>query len=155
MIISSTKNYKPAPEGITNAVCVDVEDCGVTETQWGPRHQVKFIWEIPALKENGKRFTVSRRYTASTHEKSALRKDLKSWRGRDLAPEELKGFEINSMIEQPCQLVLVHEQGKDGRTYARVENVLKPNGNVLTPSGEYARKAYQPQEGSWEEQVAA
>ena len=41
---------------------------------------------------DGKPFLVRRRYTASLHEKSALRKDLESWRGRAFTNVELDGF---------------------------------------------------------------
>lgn len=117
----------PAPEGIVDAVCVRIEDKGIVETQWGNRHKISIVWQINALKENGERFEVAKWYTASTYAKSNLRKDIASWRGRDLtADEEKNTFDTNILVGLPCRLELIHVPGKEGDVYARVQNVLPP-----------------------------
>lgn len=111
-----------------DAVCVRVEDKGIVETQWGNRHKISVVWEIDALKENGKRFEVAKWFTASTYIKSNLRKDLASWRGRDLtADEERQAFNTDTLLGMRCQLELVHVPGKEGDVYAKVQSVLPPS----------------------------
>lgn len=118
----------PPPEGVVDAVCVRVEDKGIVETQWGNRHKISVVWKIDALKENGERFEVAKWFTASTYAKSNLRKDLASWRGRDLnADEEKQAFNTDTLVGMPCRLELIHVPGNDGATYARVQNVLPPS----------------------------
>ena len=73
------------------------------------------------------------------HEKSAIRHDLASWRGRDFTPEEMKGFELDNIVGKRCRLFIEH-QTKDGTTYANVTKVVKAEkGDTLEPSGEYVR----------------
>lgn len=125
---ATTHKLPPPPEGIVDAVCVRVEDKGIVETQWGNRHKISVVWQINALKENGERFEVAKWFTASTHIKSNLRKDLASWRGRDLTEdEEKKTFDTNILVGLPCRLELIHVPGNDGATYARVQSVLPPS----------------------------
>ena len=139
MILKHDSNYTPAPDGVHNAVCVDVVDLGIVETQWGKKPKLRLVWEVETKQENGKRFLVVQSYGASIGPKATLRKHLKGWRGRDFTPEELKGFNIENVIGVPCQLVVVHNESDDGRVFANVETVLKANGTKLTPSGEYTR----------------
>jgi len=139
MILKHDSNYTPAPDGVNNAVCVDVVDLGLVDTQWGKKPKLRLVWEVEAKQPNGKRFLVVQSYGASIGPKSTLRKHLKGWRGRDFTPEELKGFDIEKIIGAPCQIVVVHNESEDGRVFANVETVLKANGTKLTPSGEYIR----------------
>ena len=46
--------FTPCPEGLHQAVCVDVEDCGVCETPYGPKHKVQLRrFPDPVLKGLG------------------------------------------------------------------------------------------------------
>jgi hypothetical protein len=148
-IIVKGSDFVPAPEGMHSAVGVDAIDLGKQETPWGPKHKVVLVWEIDAVMEDGKRFTVRRRYTASLNEKSNLYKDLVAWRGRDFTPKELKGFDIEQVIGAACQVFVEHTQ-KDGQVYANVRVVTKaPAGPKLAPSGQYIRvKDRQPDQQS-------
>ena len=59
---------------------------------------------------DGKPFLISRRYSLSLHEKSSLRRDLESWRGRAFTQEELRGFDLEVLIGVGCLVSVVHEQ---------------------------------------------
>ncbi len=131
-------DFVPAPDGVHNAVCVDEIDLGVVPSTFGPKHMLKIVWEIEELMENGKRFLVSKRYSASLHEKSSLHKDLKSWRGKAFTSEELKAFDLENVVGKPCQLVIVHAE-RDGSTFANVQTVAKAGSVKMTPSGGYIR----------------
>jgi hypothetical protein len=154
----SGRSFKPAPEGISDGVCVDVVDMGLIETTWNGKtrkaHKVRLVWEIRETfkdEETGKtmRFIVQRRYTASLHDKAGLRKDLKSWRGKDFTPEDLRGFDLEKIIGAPCKLVIEHAE-RDGETYANVAHITKADKNsVLQPSGDYIRvKDRPPKDGN-------
>jgi hypothetical protein len=139
MIIKSSGNFKPAPEGLHDAVIVDQFDLGLVETPWGKKPQLRTFWEINVLMENGKRFIVMKTYGVSLHKKAILRKDLQGILGRPLTEEELRGFEIESTIGMPCQVLIVHNTGSDGMVYANVQTVMKAGANRLSPSGNFIR----------------
>ena len=108
IIVSGSGDYTPAPAGMHSAVCCDVVDHGKVETSFGLKHKVSLVFLIAENMENGKPYSVHRKYTASLNEKAALFKDLTSWRGKPFAP--------------PCMLNLIHET-TDGKTYANIASI--------------------------------
>lgn len=138
MVSKNTTDFVNAPEGVHNAVCVDVIDKGEMVTKFGKKHKVKIVWEIETLMESGDRFTANQLYTASLHEKAQLRKDLKGWRGKDFTADELAGdWDLEQVIGKPCQVVIEHATNEKG-TFANVTKVLKA-AKKLEPSGKYTR----------------
>lgn len=141
---STQTDWVNAPEGVHDAVCVDIVDLGMKDTQYGPKHKVRIVWEIAAKMDDGGSFTVGKQYGLSLHDKADLRKDLKGWRGKDFTVEELKGpeghgFDLDTILGKCCQLVVQHEASKDGdKVYANVKNVLKARAK-LEMSGKYIR----------------
>lgn len=135
---ASGSNFIPAPAGQHSAVCVDVVDMGLLEVTYNGKtktqHKIRIVWQIEEVMEDRRPFIVQKRYTLSLHEKSALRKDLESWRGRGFTPAELEGFDVETIIGVPCLLNVIHAV-KDGSTYANVSAIMKlPKGmNALTP----------------------
>ena len=86
----SSGDFTPAPEGLHQAVCVDVVDLGMQDNPFQPgqkRRRVRIVWQINELMENGDRFTASRIFTNSLNEQGALRPSLEAWRGRSLICE--------------------------------------------------------------------
>lgn len=136
-------DFIPAPAGAWPAVCVDVVDLGVLQVSFGGKtkkqHKIKIVWQLGEVKADNKRFLVSKRYTLSLHEKSALRKDLESWRGRAFTQAEQEGFDVETVLSVPCMLNVIHNE-KDGTVYGNVAAVMKlPRGlESLTPR-EYIR----------------
>lgn len=144
-LVIKGSEFIPAPDGLANAVCVDVVDLGMVDGVFGTKHKVKVVWEIEAKMQDGRRFIVQKQYTASLHEKSNLAVDLKTWRGRALTTDEVKGFDLEKIVGVPCQLVIVHAE-KDGQVYANVQTVLKASATKLTPSGNYVRVMNRPEQ---------
>jgi hypothetical protein len=141
LILKRNGDFNPAPEGLHRAVCVDVIDLGVRDSQWGPKHQIVLVWEIDALRDDGAPHQVRAIFSASLHEKSKLYGVLKSWRGRAFTPQELAGFDMEKVIGAPCRVVISHTVGKDGCIYPAVVSVMPAErGLELTPSGHYIRK---------------
>jgi hypothetical protein len=146
MILSasgSSGNFTPPPDGLHQAVLVDVVDLGEKETQWGLKHKVRLVWELDPSSagtlEGGRRFTVSKQYTASIHEKAELRKDLKGMKGRDLNADEMKKFDLEKLLGTPCTVFVEQAESQDGRVFANVKIVSKPGKSPIGPSGDYTR----------------
>lgn len=126
---SGSTSFEQPPTGSHAARCIAIIDLGTQRTTYEGEAQIKrqviVRWElsnemITTGDFAGKPFTVSKFYTASLHEKSGLRKDLASWRGRDFTPEELKGFDLKQVIGAACMLsVGLSEKGK-----AKVTSVM-------------------------------
>jgi hypothetical protein len=137
-IIASNKRkaFTPAPEGVHQAVCVDVVDHGDVTSEFGGKrivqHKIDVRWQIDEVNpENGKPFLVIQRYTLSLDKKANLRKALVSWRGRDFTKEELEGFDVENLIGVNCQLNIIHNVTDDA-TYANVASI--------TPLGKKSEK---------------
>lgn len=120
------RTFAPAPLGVHSAVCCDVRDLGLLETTWQgetrTKHKILLSWQIAEDRDDGKPWLCSKRYTLSLHEKSALRKDLESWRGRPFTEAELAGFDVETIIGVPCLLNITHRSVGDA-TYANVVGV--------------------------------
>lgn len=123
--------FTPAPEGLHQAVCVDVHDIGLQKTPWGEKHKVLLVWQINEVNpELGKRFDIRAFYTLSLSEKANLRRDLECWRGRKFTEEELAGFDLEKLLGANCQLQIVHNLGDEGKTYANVQAIVPFTGKL-------------------------
>jgi hypothetical protein len=143
MAIIATKpntngTYTPAPEGVHDAVCCDVADLGIVETTWQgetkSQHKVRLVWQLGTKMEDGRPYSIGRRYGLTLHEKSSLAKDLKSWFGKP-PPDN---FDLEKLIGQNCQIVVTHNE-RDGTTYANVQSVLKPGKTKLKVDPDFVR----------------
>jgi hypothetical protein len=132
---SPSGDFQPAPSGTFPAICIRVIDMGTQRTDYQGdvkmQHKILLQFEIQADKEDaefrmsdGRPFVISKRYTASLHEKSAFRKDLISWRGRDFSEDELSAFDVGNVLGKPCMLNVVHTT-KDGKNYANIGSLMK------------------------------
>ena len=140
-----SKTFEPAPAGTHQAVCVDVIDKGMVETQFGKKHKIDMAWQIAELRNDGKPFLVFKRYTLSLHEKANLRHDLQSWRGKPFTPEEEARFDVETVIGANCLINVQHHQVGD-KTYANVMSVmplLKGMAKIV-PSTDYVRVCNRP-----------
>jgi hypothetical protein len=150
LIVKSGGDFEPAPEGLFAAVCVDVCDLGLLPTRWGERHKVKIVWELSPEMADGRRYIISKRYTASLHEKSNLYKDLVSWRGRPFSKDQLAGFDLETVLGAGCQVLVQHAE-RDGSCFANVVAVMKQSPRPedrLKPTGHYTRLKDRPTDQS-------
>jgi len=123
-------DFAPPPAGTHPAICYRFIDLGTQMVEWqGTRktqRKVLIGWELPTeLMEDGRPFTLTRRYTWSMSEKSNLRHDLESWRGKAFTNDDFAGpdrFNIKNILGKACLLSVVHET-KDGKTYANLKGV--------------------------------
>ena len=148
-------DFKPHPEGIHPAVCVDVMDLGLVETEFQGQkrmvNKVKLVFESEQKTEDGKSCTVSKNFTASLHPKAKLAEFLGKWRGRALVPGET--IDLAKLLGASCTLVLSHQQNMTGKTYAAIDAVSKPTRKVA-PSGTYDPAAARQRYAEWKAKQA-
>lgn len=131
-------DFVPPPAGTHLAVCCRVIDLGTQMSNFQGEsklaHKVMISWELPDEKmEDGRPYTISKRYTFSSHEKASLRRDLESWRGAKFQPEEIAKFDIKKLLGVPCLLGVLHNS-TDGKTYANIASVMKPPKGTPAPA---------------------
>jgi hypothetical protein len=120
---------------------VDVTPLKKTQSSYGERETFRLVFESTQIRQNGSPYLLfSRGFTPSLHEKAALRGFIKQWFGRDLTPAELAEFDTETLIGRIAHLVIVHNDGRNGETYANI-GLIRPDkaGSKLAPSGKYVR----------------
>jgi hypothetical protein len=137
-------NFTPAPAGSHASVCVDVVDLGNITVEYSGKaktqHKIRIVWQIEELRDDGNPFSLRKQYTLSLHEKSSLRKDLESWRGRSFTEDELRGFDVEVLIGKGALLSVIHKDS-NGTTYANVTGVMKlPKGMAAPTPVSYVRE---------------
>ncbi|MHC4316609.1 MAG: phage replication initiation protein, NGO0469 family [Planctomycetota bacterium] len=139
------KEYEPAPEGMQQAVCVDVIDLGMQETPWGRKPQVEIRWQsVHVNPQTDKRYLIRCTYTNSLNENANLRKHLDSWRGKPFRPEQLlAGFDLEKLIGVNCHLQIIHHQSKAGRLYGKIQSIVQHMEGVKIEPDRYDREQYE------------
>lgn len=148
------KAFAPAPEGVHQAVCVDVIDKGILDVTWQgvtkKQHKIDVAWQINEARDDGKPFLVFKRYTLSLGEKANLRKDLESWRGKKFTTEEELGFDVEKLIGANCQINIQHSNG-----YANVVAVMPlAKGMAKIAAREYVRRKDRPSDTDAHDEAA-
>ncbi|MDA2920647.1 hypothetical protein MYX76_14335 [Desulfobacterota bacterium AH_259_B03_O07] len=60
--------------------------------------------------------------------KSKLRKFVEVLIGQKLSKDQAEdGVDLEPLVGLPCQVVIIHNDSKDGNTYAKVDNLLPPS----------------------------
>lgn len=138
-------DFAPVPEGPHPAICDMFVDLGLQETngKFGHKvqHKIYLRWQIPehrlSYEKDGVKIegpmTVGAKYTLSLHEKAALRGLLKTWRGRDFTPDELKKFDVTTILGKPCLLSVSHAPKDGGGVYANVDTAMKLHKDMKPP----------------------
>jgi len=131
---SESKKRVLTPEGNHIARCVQMIHLGTSEHTFEKDtkilNKVRLVWEIPGEtytytkddEEIETCFMIGKDYTLSMHSKSSLRKDLKSWRGKDFTDEEAKAFDITKLLGVGCMLNVLHKTSGEN-TYANISSI--------------------------------
>lgn len=140
------KDFDPVPEGSHLAVCDMFVDLGIQETNYNgqvkQQHKIYLRWQIPSLRlkyekdgvEHEGPMAIGSKFTLSLHEKASLRKILQSWRGRAFTPDELRKFDVTTVLGAPCLITVTHEPKDGGGVYANVGAVAKLPPGVPAPT---------------------
>jgi hypothetical protein len=149
-------DFKPHPEGIHPAVCVDVMDLGLVESEFQGQkkmvNKVRVVFESEQKTDDGKGCTIARSFTASLHPKANLALFLGKWRGRPVVPGE--SIDLQKLLGASCTLVVSHQQNPSGKTYASIDAVSKPTKKVA-PSGTYDPAAARQRYADWKAKASA
>jgi hypothetical protein len=149
-------DFKPHPEGIHPAVCLDVIDLGLVKTEFQGQERivpkVKLVFESELKTDDGRNCTVSKNFTASLHPKAKLADFLGKWRGRPVLPGE--SIDLSKLIGACCTLVISHQQNLVGKTYASIDAISKPT-KRLAPSGHYDPAAARQRIAEWKAKQGA
>lgn len=138
--ISGEREYEIHPAGAVAARCIRLVELGTQESEYlGQSKKAKKVmlaFETTALitegEFSGQPFLMTTRYTASLHEKAALRKILKGWRGRDFNDTELEGFDLKNVLGKNCLMNVVHNTA-NGKTYANIDSVMPLPAGMTAP----------------------
>jgi hypothetical protein len=146
-ILTQTRpGRNPVPEGVHIGVVVDVIDRGVVEhVEYGAKPMVDIVWQLEDVDpETGRRFELSRRFNNSLNEKAALAPVVEALLGRAIEPAERQheGYDLERLLGMSCQLEVIHQPGKKGGMFARVEKAMRlAKGQApLGPDGHYQRR---------------
>ena len=136
---NDTNDFAIVPAGQYIGRCYRLIDLGTQQIKSqlfgdSEKHQVMISWELigddDQKMEDGKPFSVHKTYTVSLHEKSKLRADLEAWRGVKFTADELKGFDLSTILGKYCMLQVVHSE--DGK-YANVQTIMAYKGEKPKP----------------------
>jgi hypothetical protein len=125
--VSNKTKSDPVPAGTHHAVCYGIIAVGTQPSEkFTPRQKIVVCFEIPAeritIKDQDLPRGISKRYTLSLNEKSSLRKDLQSWRGKPFTQEELNGFDVSKVIGSNCLISVLHSD-RAGAVYADISGI--------------------------------
>lgn len=123
---SSNEQRELIPAGNYVARCYKMIEIGTVPTEYLGQekmtHKVRFGWELPTeLKvfnpEKGEQpLVIDKEYTLSLADKANLRKDLKSWRGKDFTDAEAEAFDVTKLLGVQCLINIIHINGKKDPT---------------------------------------
>ena len=126
------QNREKVPSGTHIARCYSMVHIGTVTWEYlgevKETDKVRISFEIPAeLREfkpgEMEPMVISKEYTLSMHEKSNLRKDLESWRGKSFTESEARDFDILNLIGVACSLGVIHRENKSGNVYANISSL--------------------------------
>jgi hypothetical protein len=127
--------FDPCPTGIHLANCYRIIDLGTQKIEYMGQskfqHKVMFAWELHITDDNGNQvkmndgrpFSIFKNYTLSWSDKSNLRQDLQSWRGKPFTQEELNRFDLKNVLGAWGMVNVIERQGQNGKTYANVSGI--------------------------------
>lgn len=143
---SAGGDFLPVPAGLHLARCYRIIDLGTQTSEYmGETKQQRKImlgWELHGKDEDGNDLKTSKgdpmaifkNYTLSWNEKANLRTDLQGWRNKPFTEEEMRRFDISSILGAWCMLNVIERPGKNGKMYSNVGSI-SPVPSVVKQSG--------------------
>lgn len=135
IVEDSGGSFESTPSGMHLARCYRIIDLGTQKSEY--LGQVKYLrkvmlgWEIHGnddegtlLKmKDGRPFAMFKNYTLSWSEKANLRADLQSWRGKPFSAEEMRRFDLKTILGAWCMLNVIEKPGNDNKMYVNVTGI--------------------------------
>jgi hypothetical protein len=132
---NSNSAFKPVPQGMHLARCYRIVDLGTQRSDY--LGQIKHLPKVmiqfevhgnddegnPIVTSKNEPMSISKNFTLSLGEKSTLRKDLQTWRGREFTQAELNGFELKNVLGAWAMISVIKGVGKDGNEYTNIATI--------------------------------
>lgn len=148
MHLPESQNFTPAPAGAHRAVCIGFIDLGTQKTEYqgqtSHKRLIRIRWELAdEFMDDGKPFTISKRYTWSMGDRANLRKDLESWRGKPFEKSDFgpSGFDTRKLLGVPCLLTIVHKDSQNG-IFANISAISPLPKGMEKPGGHNNELSY-------------
>ncbi len=118
------------------ARCYKIVDLGSQKSEYMGQtkiqHKIMLQFEVwsedengnPTLTSKGEPMSITKRYTLTLSDKSALRNDLKTWRGRDFTSDELRGFELKNVLGVWAMLSVTRDASANGKEYTNIQAIM-------------------------------
>ena len=121
-LIVKRKRFELPPEGLHQAIVASVEE--VHHEEYGD--QVRFRFDLVELKqEDGNPMMVFRSCSFNFSPTSKLTKSVEGILGRALTSDEAEGgFDLETLVGLPVNIVVKHRRNAGGNTYAVVETII-------------------------------
>lgn len=136
LIASNKTDFQLPPADSHIARCYQVVDMGTVYSKFYEKsaHKIRIFWELPnAAMDDGRPFSISKRYTLSLHEQATMRKDLESWRGRKFTAEEAQSFDLSKLLGATCLINVTHAE-RNGQMNADITSIIAiPKGMQCPP----------------------
>jgi hypothetical protein len=149
---NSGGDFTPLPAGSHVARCFAVISLGTQQSPMFPSSfKVMLMFEVPGETINIENkpipMTIQKEYTLSLSEKSNLRRDLQSWRGREFTAKELEGFAVETVVGVPCMLSVIHKANAQKKTYANISSISGLPKGVQCPAQVHKSVKYEIEHG--------
>lgn len=126
----SDSKFRPHPEGMFLAQCVDVIDLGekVEDYAGQPKklsHKCALVFRTGEQNpETNDLIDIAGEYTVSMSEKANLRKMLETWRGKAYGEDELDDVPLDKLEGNWAQITVDQKVSSNQRRYARIIGVM-------------------------------
>jgi len=137
-------SFVPVPPGMHLARCYRVVDLGTQTMEFAGEkkqlYKVMLVFEVhgedengqPLVTQKGEPMTISKNFTKTLAEKSTLRKDLQSWRGREFTAEELRGFHLKKVLGTWAMIQVIKTVGANGKEYTNISSIAQVPHKIKT-----------------------
>lgn len=159
-------DFEAAEPGLDLGICYSILDLGTIQTEYEGKPRLRRIvrihFELPnQLTDEGQPKTISKRYTFSSSDKSAIVKDIYAWTGQRVGA----GFDMSELLEKPAMLTIVKEE-RDGKTYVNISGIAPLMRGMTPPSrtnplhmlslepGEFIQGVFDAQSDGTKDQIA-
>lgn len=134
LIAKDSGDFVSVPPGMHLARCYRIIDQGTQRSEYMGKEKylpkVMIQFEIhgeddrgqPLVTQDGRPLSIAKSFTVTLADKSTLRKDLQTWRGREFTAEELRGFELKNILGAWAMLTVTHTES-NGKTYTNIASI--------------------------------
>jgi hypothetical protein len=78
----------------------------------------------PIVTAKNEPMSISKNFTLSLAEMATLRKDLQTWRGREFTADELRGFELKTVLGAWAMVSVIKAMGNNGKEYTNIAAIM-------------------------------